>query len=63
MILFVFCLFCLLWTYNNALNTPSQVHQLAVQNHKLVPYFAKTYLRKYPYLTMDQKKEMVQEDY
>lgn len=63
MILFVSCLFCLLWTHSNALNTPLQVQQLAVQNHKLVPYFAKTYLRKYPYLTMDQKKEMVQEGY
>lgn len=63
MILFVSCLFCLLWTYTIALNTPLQVQQLALQNHKLVPYFAKPYLRKYPYLTTDQKKEMVQEGY
>lgn len=46
-----------------ALNTPQYTRHLARTNHKIVPYFAQSYFKKYPYLRYDERKELVQEGY
>ena len=43
-------------------NTPEKTRQLALDNHKLVPYFAKTYIKKHS-LNKDKSRELVQEGY
>lgn len=44
------------------LQSPKQIKQLAKDNYKLVPYFAKPYLRKHT-LTYQQREELIQEGY
>lgn len=43
-------------------NSPSKIVKLAKSNFKLVPYFAKPYIRKH-YLNKYQKEELIQEGY
>lgn len=53
--------FCLL-TLVYSLNSPQKTHKLARENYKLVPYFAKSHVKKYN-LRKHQKEEMIQYGY
>ena len=53
-----FCLF----TVASCLNSPQKTRNLARENYKLVPYFAKSYTKKYN-LKKYQKEEMIQYGY
>tara|TARA_B100001063_G_scaffold245684_2_gene282089 strand:- start:347 stop:886 length:540 start_codon:yes stop_codon:yes gene_type:complete len=46
----------------HCLQSPKQIKQLAKDNYKLVPYFAKPYFRKHT-LTYQQREELIQEGY
>lgn len=54
------CLYaiCLL-SFTHALNSPQKTQSLASKHYKLVPYFAKRYVKKYC-LKKDEKEEMIQ---
>ena len=52
---------CLL-SFTNALNSPQKTRSLASKHYKLVPYFAKNYVKKYC-LKKDEKEEMIQYGY
>ena len=43
-------------------NPPHKINALARENYKLVPYFAKKYMKKYK-LNYDEREEMIQEGY
>jgi RNA polymerase sigma factor (sigma-70 family) len=55
---FVFCLL----SFVSGLNSPKKTHDLAQRNYKLVPYFAKSYVKKYQ-LNQADKEEMIQYGY
>lgn len=57
----LFISFCLL-TVTSSLNSPQKTRQLARENYKLVPYFAKSHVKKYN-LRKYQKEEMIQYGY
>ena len=46
----------------SAYNPPHQIHSLAKENYKLVPYFGNKYMKKYK-LNYDEREEMMQEGY
>ena len=52
---------CLL-SFTNALNSPQKTRALALKHYKLVPYFAKNYVKKYC-LKKHEKEEMIQYGY
>ena len=54
--------FALLSQICYAYNPPHQINSLARENYKLVPYFAKNYVKKYC-LKKDEKEEMIQYGY
>lgn len=45
-----------------AYNTPKYINEMARTNYKLVPYFAKSYIKKHK-LTYEQREDMIQEGY
>ena len=55
-------LLSLLINFSLSYNTPSKINQLARENFKLVPYFAKPYIKKHN-LNKYQKEELIQEGY
>ena len=57
-------LICLLSNINNifGLNSPHKTRLLAQNNYKLVPYFSKSYCKKYN-LKKDEKEELIQYGY
>jgi RNA polymerase sigma factor (sigma-70 family) len=56
--LFIFSIFYL----SEGLNSPQKTQNLARNNHKLVPYFAKNYVKKY-YLKHEERREIIQYGY
>ena len=44
------------------LNSPDKTHKLALDNYKLVPYFAKPYIKKHS-LNRERSRELIQEGY
>lgn len=60
MVLFVLLLILII--QGHSLQSPKQIKQLAKDNYKLVPYFAKPYFRKHT-LTSQQREELIQEGY
>ena len=54
----IICLVCL----SEGLNSPQKIRYLANNHYKLVPYFAKPYVKKY-FLKKDEKEELIQYGY
>ena len=54
----IICLVCL----SEGLNSPQKTRYLANNHYKLVPYFAKPYVKKY-FLKKDEKEELIQYGY
>lgn len=49
-------------SFVSGLNSPQKIRTLARENYRLVPYFAKPYVKKYN-LKIDQKEELIQYGY
>lgn len=58
----VFCYLLCLLSFTNALNSPHKTRTLASKHYKLVPYFAKNYVKQYC-LKKHEKEEMIQYGY